>query len=311
MRFWAKRYQLFSHVYKRSGFLWLIIALALVLSACTRAAVPVAFETSVSDPQPNPTDFLEVTREFEDPVPNDFGVVWVDRGRTLPLRSSAGIAAESIAELAYDQADIVPTGMSTSLGSSTWLQVETSFGEIGWVPRWNLTEYVQSSLFCADSAVYELTEVLATSLAQSDAQMLQGLLSPKRGLIIRYDLTNPEVRIPSDRLDQIFIDRRSYQWGARFASQTNIEGSFRDVILPSLLAVIPEEPTIACNEIKVGQNAPDFEWPGEYVNLNYLSLYQPAGESGNPFDWRTWIAVIEYVDGQPYLALLIQIRPQV
>jgi hypothetical protein len=283
----------------------------ILMAGCTRAAVPPNFETNPEATAVQATATAAATRQFNDPDPEDLAVVWVAEDESLPLRASASIAAESVTELAYDQAFLQPTGLTTSLGSSTWQEVFTRSGEMGWVPSWNLTEQVEPELFCQDAAVNQLLANFRRSLEDQDDSLLQSLLSPKRGLIIRHDLSNPEVILPQNRMNGLFSDRRIYQWGTRFASQTLIQGSFREVVLPSLLEVLLSDPQLACNEIEVGPNSPDANWPGDYQNLNYISLYRPAGEGGNSFDWRTWVVVVEYVEAQPYIALLVQIRPQV
>lgn len=48
----------------------------------------------------------------------------------------------------------------------------------------------------------------------------------------------------------------------------------------------------------------------EYDNLNYYSLMSRPESSPNPYNWRMWAIGVEYVEGQPYVTLLIQFRPQ-
>jgi hypothetical protein len=52
-------------------------------------------------------------------------------------------------------------------------------------------------------------------------------------------------------------------------------------------------------------------WPSEYSNMNYISFHRAAPEPGSQLNWRTWALGIEYLDGQPYLALLVQYRGEI
>ncbi|MFP3854657.1 MAG: hypothetical protein ACLFWD_10240 [Anaerolineales bacterium] len=269
------------------------------------------FSTAIPSAAPPNPEEQSPSIGSEDPLADDLAVVWVQPDEVLQLKDSAGIAGTTITTLTYDQQSILPTGVRTSLGSSTWLEVRTSTDEIGWLPSWNLTEQVPAAAFCHDPRIGEMLDEFATSLAEEDSGTLRSLLSPKRGLIIRHDPSNPEVRIPEGKLQGIFSDPHVYRWGTRFASQTIIQGSFNEVVVPALLEVLVADPIVACNEVEVGRNADAESLPPMYQNLNFINLYRPASEGGNSFNWRTWVILFEYVEGQPYIALLLQIRPQV
>ena len=79
------------------------------------------------------------------------------------------------------------------------------------------------------------------------------------------------------------------------------------MLMDALSSQVPAE----CDAFETGQMTRQAAWPGEYANLNYLSFYRPAPAGGNSFNWRTWAVVIEYVNGVPCLAGLIQFRPDV
>jgi hypothetical protein len=248
---------------------------------------------------------------FLDPNPSDFTVVWIGDGQQLILREEAGLAASEIAGVLPTQASIIRTGRKTTLGSSEWVQIETPSGIKGWVPSWNLTEDVPPEGFCADPRVQLLIDDLRNAISSEGAEELEEILSPKRGLVIRHDPWNPEVQIGFGELPGIFHDPTDYLWGTRYASQTQIRGSFSQLLVPALTDVLDSETRLNCNEIEVGSGAPSMLWPDDYRNLNLVSLHRPALENGNPFNWRTWVLAIEYVEGQPFIAVLVQIRPQV
>lgn len=290
---------------------WLLLAgLASILAACTRTSVPlftpeppatVASEPTAAGPLPAPID----------PDPDDYAVVWIDEGQLLSIRETAGISSPEVIRLSTESGPLHLTGESTMLGSSRWVEVSTMTGRQGWVPFFNLTERVPADAFCGDPRPPELMEAFLSSIENGDSDALVSTLSPRRGLIIRHDPWNPEVRIPLDQVAGIFVDPESYDWGTRFGSQTAIRGSFSDVIVPALLDVFSAQTTRACNQVVVGRTAEPVAWPAPYANLNFYSVHRPASRGGNPFNWRSWLFGFEYVNGEPYIAVLLEIRPQV
>lgn len=244
-----------------------------------------------------------------DPDPADHAVVWIEEGEVLPVRESAGISAAELGALTYDQHSIRLTGSRTALGSSTWVEIEARSGLVGWIPGWNLTEDVPAEGFCRDARIEELARGFEESIEAQDPAELAKLLSPKRNLILRFDPWNPETRIGLDDLPGLFDSPQSYVWGKQFASGVAIEGSFSDIVLPNLVDVFSSEHEVACNEILMGSAPNAVAWPSEYTNLNFLSFHRPAPDEVNTYNWRSWIVAIEYLGGEPYIALLLQLRP--
>jgi hypothetical protein len=284
--------------------------LLLLLAACTRTTMPLP--GNMSAPVDN-TQVLEPTIAWATvgTASDELAVVWVEQGQTLPVRETAGIAGAALGELASTQRSLRATGNTTALGSSHWIEVSTPIGLIGWVPATSLTEFVSEESFCSDPNVLVLLDELRRVIADEDADGLLRLISPKRDFILRLDFWNEEVRIAPDQMVGIFDDNRSYQWGTRFASQTPIQGSFNEVIVPALSEVLDSDPQRACNELLQGTSVAPVGWPDLYANLNYYSLLRRPSQGGNPFNWRTWVIAFEYIEGRPYLALLVQLRPQV
>jgi hypothetical protein len=283
----------------------------MVLAGCTRSSVllttPPVPEATFS-PEPSAT---QGTPAPIDPLPGDYAVVWIGDGEVLPIRETAGISSPQVAQLSVDSGSILLTGESTMLGSSRWVEVSTLSGWQGWVPFANLTEQVPAEGFCRDSRPPAIISAFEASIQSGDEQALGALLSPRRGLIVRHDPWNPEVQIPLDQVPGIFADPSSYDWGTRFGSQTAIRGSFAEVIVPALMDTFEAQTTRKCNQVVVGRTADPVAWPTPYANLNFYSVHRPASRGGNPFNWRSWLFGFEYVDGQPYIAVVMQIRPQV
>lgn len=292
------------------GLLLALILLGAAAQACTRASVPIEMSQGTA-PAQDEEGQIGGTAGPIDPVTDDFAVVWVPAEEALIVREAAGISSADVGRLAYDQKGILLTGSETALGSSHWVEIETQFGISGWVPRWNLTEHLDPEGVCRDPAVEALIAELTAVLESGDSRGLQQLLSPSRGLIVRLDPWNPEVRIPLDEVPGLFVDPTEIDWGARFASETPIQGSFADVVAPGLAEVFLADYQEDCNQVLTGRSPEPDEWPAEYGNFNFVSYHRPAPTDGNPFNWRTWAVAVEYVDGRPTIALLMQFRPPV
>lgn len=290
--------------------LLLVGGLFFLLSSCTRTTValstPDVQPTASSVPSATPGEPIPV-----DPDPTDYAVVWVAKNEQLAVRETAGISSPEVGQLNAQSGAVRLTGESTMLGSSKWVEVTTLTQLRGWVPFFNLTEAVPSTGFCQDPRPVKVLEALQASIEHSDAGSLAAILSPRRGLIIRHDPWNPEIRIPLDQVAGIFVDPREFDWGTRFGSETAIRGSFSEVIVPALRDTFEGQTITACNEVLVGSTADSVEWPTPYENLNFYSIYRPASRGGNPFNWRSWLIGFEYVDGQPTIAVMLEVRPQV
>ena len=93
-------------------------------------------------------------------------------------------------------------------------------------------------------------------------------------------------------------------WGDGYGSGEPVTGTFPEIVLPALQDVF-KNVTFTCNEVVLGGATYVVEWPTEYTNINFYSLHNPGTEPFGGLDWRTWLAGVEYVDGQPYLFALL------
>ena len=297
-----------SYRHNRIRTIFCLFALIIVLTACTQTWIPV--ETRAI---PSPTAPVEVP-EPSTPTPDEeasgvnYAVVWVEAEETLAVTKPAGISGMVVSELAYGQRGIQLTGSSTRLGSSTWVEIFIPSGGVGWVNLWNLTENVSPNDFCQDARVNSLLDDFNRVLADEDGGLLTGLVNPERGLTLRHDWWNPDVLFTPDRVRELFTDLSEVDWGVLSGSQFPIHGSFRQIIVPQLEDVFTGSMEIACNQMIAGATSQPAVWPECFSNMNFYAFYRPSLEGGNQFDWRTWAIGIEYVNGQPYLSVMIQYR---
>ena len=287
--------------------LWLGLALA----GCRSSLVEFGLQPTAR--VETPTRAAEVPSDAETP-PSEaasglrYAVVWVEQA--LAVRQPAGITSSEVASLPADQRGIGVTGQSTLLGSSTWLEIFLPEGGSGWVNGYNLTEDVPAEAFCQDPRPVDLANRFILALQSESGVGLAQLASPKRGLIIRHDWWNPEVINEPGSLSHLFQDAAEQDWGINRDSGLSITGTFRDVILPQLMDVFSAAASFSCNRIATGNTGEEVSWPAEYTNLNFISFHR-APPSPSSLNWRTWALGIEYVDGYPYLAVLVQYRGEI
>lgn len=287
---------------------WLLLSLAflgLLLTACTRTAVPFTLppfpgtvEPTLTLPPPT------ATAPFGPAVGYDYAVVWIPAGGSLPVRQPAGIAGAQVGTLEADQRGIRLTGNSTFLGSSTWVEVITP--EVrGWVNSWNLTQDVSPADFYADARVQSLLERFQQVLLARDGGSLVEVVSPRRGLVLRMDWWNVEVPVSRDLLAGLFVSNQDFDWGESDVAGVPLRGTFREVVLPLLYDVFEGEPEVTCNSLRTGASERIVRWPAEYTNLNFYAFYRPDPLPGSRYNWRTWAVGVEYVEGEPYIAVLV------
>jgi hypothetical protein len=280
----------------------------LFVSACTRTMVPLGTKT-IALPTPTAQPQLQVSPSPTIEIATDqYAVVWVGDEETLIVHKPAGISGTAVDELAYDQRGIKLTGSSTRLGSSTWVEIHTPAGGTGWINLWNLTVDVLPSQFCEDERVNILLETFVSSLIEQDGGALSRTIHPERGLILRHDWWNPDVIYLPNSVNGIFSDLTEIDWGVLGGSEFHIFGSFREVILPQMEDIFSDTAEVKCNEMIAGVTSQVAIWPTEFNNMNFYVFHRPSPEGGNRYDWRTLAMGIEYLNGQPYISVVIQYR---
>jgi len=234
-------------------------------------------------------------------------VFGVPAGETLTVRQVAGVAGSDVGHLPHNARGLSLTGNATSLGSSVWVEIVRPEGGTGWVPAVQITQDVPPEAFCGDARIPALLDALRASIAARDAAGLRALVSPRRALTVRLDWWNPEVTLRADALADAFGSDDAGTWG-QLPSGAAITGTFKGVVLPLLDRVAGDDVSYTCNQIVIGSSLREARWPSEYVNLNFYSLHRPAGPTESEFAWSTWLVGVEYVDNQPYISHLVQLR---
>jgi len=240
-----------------------------------------------------------------------YAVVGIPEGEVLYLRNPAGITGSIVEELVYDERGITATGNVTNLGSSIWMEIQTPDGSRGWVNSLNMTEDVSLEQFCEDARALMVLDNSLRSIQTQDGNLLSQIVNPRRGLVIRHDWWNPEVIVPAEKVSGIFDDRSEMEWGLMSGSEFKIQGSFQEIILPLLEDALLNSPVVVCGTVPSGTTSRPALWPTEYTSLNYFAIHRPAPEGGNPFDWRTWAFVFEYIDGEPFLTSVVHFHGDV
>jgi len=282
-----------------------MLASLALLSGCTRVLVPLGTPLAPS----LATDQAEETLLAGGQIPEGpivYSIFGVPVGGRVLARQPAGISGTVVAELSGDLRDVRLTGQTTPLGSSTWAEIEVPPGGTGWINLWNLTEEVAGAAFCADPRVPALLDSFFTALRTRSGEALAQTISPRRGLVLRHDWWNDEVVIPLSDIGELMRTTEPVAWGVQRGSGAPIVGSFRERLLPELDVLMEGTSTQACNAIQSGETGYPAQWPEEYARLNYVSLFVPTPDPGLVFNWRAWAVGVEYVDGVPFVAILIR-----
>ena len=281
------------------------LSAAILLGACTRALVPLVTPAA----HLTATAIAGSTLAVIGGIPAGgvrFSIFGVPPGARLMVRQPAGISGTVVAELPADMRRIGLTGQSTPLGSSIWVEMEVPSGSTGWINLWNLTEDVGSEAFCQDPRVPALVDTFFAALRDQSGEALAQTVSPRRGLVLRHDWWNAEIVIPLSEVPDLMQRADEIPWGVQRGSGAPIVGSFRERMLPELDALLAGTPQQACNELLSADTGIPAEWPGEYARMNFLSYHLPALDPGPRFNWRSWALGVEYVDGVPYIAIVVR-----
>ncbi|MBE3096414.1 MAG: SH3 domain-containing protein [Planctomycetes bacterium] len=275
------------------------------LGACTRALVPLGTPAAPL----TATAIAGSTLAVIGVIPAgeaSFSIFGVPLDARLMVRQPAGISGTVVAQLPADMRRISLTGQSTPLGSSTWVEIDVPSGTTGWINLWNLTEDVAPEVFCQDPRVPALVDTFFAALRSQSGAALAQTVSPRRGLVLRHDWWNAEIVIPLSEVPDLMQRVDELPWGVQRGSGAPIVGSFRERMLPELDALLAGTPQQACNELLASDTGIPAEWPGEYARMNFLSYHMPAPDPGPRFNWRSWALGIEYVDGVPYIAIVVR-----
>lgn len=157
--------------------------------------------------------------------------------------------------------------------------------------------------FCDDPRGPDLIKSFSAAIASKDGQVLASLISPSKGLDVRFYRDGNAVNYDVEHAKFVFETTFQADWGLSFGSGEPTLGSFQEIILPSLQQVFTSNAVIVCNQLKVGGATYLPVWP--YEGMNYYSVHFPGTDQYGGLDWQTWAAGMDNVAGKPYLAALV------
>jgi hypothetical protein len=266
------------------------------------ANTPGVGETAVPVPLPS---FTPLSQPSFSEGTDTYAVVNVFPDDVLNIRSGPGVENTVVGTLEPDETGIIRIGRSSSAGEDLWVEIRNPGGRTGWVNADFLTEYVDPATFCMDARVTSLLQNLKEAVNTIDGELFRSLVSPAHGLAVVYIRDGMVANYSPEEAGWAFQSTYEVNWGPGAGSGEPVTGSFAEVILPALQETLKNE-TLTCNEIKLGGATYEVEWPSEYANINYYSIYNPGNDpSYGGLDWQTWLAGVEYVNGQPYLFALL------
>jgi hypothetical protein len=296
-------------------------------TACTRSANPVdtpnlipvlgsTQETDLSTQEGNslPAEKIDSTPTENTGIqntasPQTYSVVFLADGEILNVRSGPGVTFEIIDSLEANSRKLRRTGKIELVDGILWMEIQLDTGE-GWVSGAYLTEEKTAADVCGDPQVGVLLDGLTQAVRDQDGELLSKLVSPIHGLAIHHNLWNPPVTFSNlQDVQLLFLGNDEYDWGFQDGCGEPIFGSFKEIIAPRLEDVLLENHTRHCNTLErgvaTGPTTGYVYWPYDYSAFNYIALFRTAPPD-QELDWRTWVAGIEYVDGKPYIVVLIQ-----
>ena len=289
----------------------LVLATSLPTIAATQPSA-----SSLPPPTTIPNQLPSATPEVQATVPppaappvelhNPYAVVLVADNDVLNARRLPGSTHPVVGTLPPDATGLELTGKDAIVGDDRWVEIRLPTGGSGWVNAYYLTEQVASAAFCADPRLGQLVVNLRQAMLDGDGQLLSSLVSPTHGLDLLYLRTGNTANYSAAEASWIFQSDYVMNWGVHPASGLNVTGSFSETALPDLIDVMASTFQTQCNNPDLGGGNYVYTWPMQYRNINYLVLHKP-GPPGNELAWRTWIAGIEYVAGQPYLFSLVHL----
>jgi hypothetical protein len=295
------------------------------LMACTRPAgvvestllPPLALTASPSlpaesaavTPAPSltPSGSESVSQPVETKVEERYAVAFLSEGEILNVRSEAGVTHDIVATLAANARDLRVVNRE-QVEDMPWMQVELTDGVTGWVSGLYLALQVPAPQVCNDPQVGTLLDGFVQAVRTEDGTAFARLVSPTHGLVIHHNVWNLGLSYSDPQvLAQLFSSTVDYDWGYTAEGEPLI-GPFGNYILPQLQDVLLQSHSRHCNTLEQGvasgQTDDGTYWPYDYRSLNYVALYRPAPAEDDT-DWRTWVVGLDYVDGKPYIAVLI------
>lgn len=235
-----------------------------------------------------------------------YSVVMVEDGDVLDVHAGPGTAHEVVHTLAPESTEITGTGREQVLDGQRWIEIlpPTTSGT-GWVDAFHVTEAVRPARFCEDAGVENLLADLERALLEQDGERLFDVVSPVRGLSVRYLAHGETHRVTDREARELFTDGRLRDWGKQPYTGEQVRGSFADMVAPDLEGVVTHPNTSArCNALELGGAAYDATLPTGMANFNFHALHFAGSEAYGGLDWVTWVVGVDYAEGAPHVVSL-------
>ncbi|MDJ0960596.1 MAG: GerMN domain-containing protein [Acidimicrobiia bacterium] len=230
-------------------------------------------------------------------------VVLVTEDDVLNVRADAGVQNDIIGMLAPGTV-IGLSGSSTTVGSSTWVEIVTPAGD-GWVNAHFLSEVVSDEAFAADDRVLALLNEMA-NIVYAEGDLSQ--VASRRGFYIWHH--DGPVRFSASELVDVMTDPTTYKWGSNALDVTDPDQAseipsrtFAEAIGTSFASTWDDpDREFKYDEPFEGGNGRPAAWaiPYRLSGFHYVSIYD-SGD--NPdfagLDWTIWHVSIDYEDGEP------------
>jgi hypothetical protein len=273
-------------------------------TASPRAETPTYTPTALATNTPTPVSSPTGIPPTPTPPPPLYSVAFVLSDDVLNVRSGPGVSNRNVGSLGPDARDIQITGSGNAVGQSVWVPIQA--GNLsGWVNRYFLTAQVERDEFCQDPLAQAIIEHALAAVKARDGVALSALVHPQRGLLLRRNWWNKEVKFTAVEVTSIFGDPATRDWGWEDGSGAPIVGSVRAVMLPLLERDLVGSTDMVCGEVVGGATAGLLQLPPEYGAVNIYTAYRPAAEDEMMNDWGSWAIGIEYWEGLPYLNFLV------
>jgi len=160
--------------------------------------------------------------------------------------------------------------------------------------------------FCIDGQTQSLINSLKNALQTSNGDLLASLVSPAHGVDVRFYRAGRVVNYDQTHAKFLFVSTYSVDWGLAPGSGLPTKGSFHEVVVPGLLDVFTRSYTLKCNQLETGGTTYQASWP--YPGINFYSAYFAGTQGNGSLDWHTLVMGMEYVNGRPYLRVLMQFK---
>jgi hypothetical protein len=193
-----------------------------------------------------------------------------------------------------------PTALPLDTPKST-LIVPATFTPVPTLTQLPASTFAPS--FCDDSRGLEVIKSFTKAIASKDGHLLSSLVSPSKGMDVRYYRDGNVVNYDVEHAKFVFETTFHANWGLSYGSGEPTLGSFQDIILPSLQKVFTSNAVIVCNQIKVGGATYQPIWP--YQKMDYYSVHFPGTDEFGGLNWQTWLIGMDKAAGKLFVAALV------